>query len=304
MAPHPQPGTVSGSDAGRTCPYCRVPLKAGIPMVRCGDCATPHHADCWSGHGGCAVVACAGAPAQHAASHQVPPDAPRPASPPPVIPMPTPAPAPIATPAARAWRPRAVAAAVAIALAVGGSAVALVSRGDDDGGATDTVFVDQTTGDSSDPASPEPASDGAVVPVSDEATRQAIQDVLYEHHMDVVNGDYRAAWDLLSARKQAQKLREDGFRKWAAAQATLTPYLDPSDMYVTIEALDADTGVARVYVSGMTWSKPGARCSEWSGITWIKYEDGAWRYDPGYSTTPERERRWKPRLPELLGASC
>jgi hypothetical protein len=54
----------------------------------------------------------------------------------------------------------------------------------------------------------------------------------------------------------------------------------------------------------MKWNKPGAPCSEWSGITWVKYEEGAWRYDPGYSTSPEREAEWKSRYAELLGGKC
>jgi hypothetical protein len=133
---------------------------------------------------------------------------------------------------------------------------------------------------------------------------QEIANVLYQHHEDIVNGDFRGAWALLSTRKQQQDLNKYGYSGWVQAQATLAPYLNPSDLQVQILSMDPKTGVATVDVTGMTWSKPGARCSEWSGITWMLYEDGEWRYDPGYSTTAERTREWKDRYSELLGGSC
>ena len=57
-------------------------------------------------------------------------------------------------------------------------------------------------------------------------------------------------------------------------------------------------------VTGMRWLKPNARCSQWSGLTWMKYESGDWLYDPGYSTTPERTAEWESRYSELLGGQC
>src|SRR5215218_3116379 len=68
----PQSGTVVSADTGRACPYCRFPLKEGIPMTRCGVCSAPHHADCWGDNGGCAVVACAGGPARGASQADAP----------------------------------------------------------------------------------------------------------------------------------------------------------------------------------------------------------------------------------------
>jgi hypothetical protein len=131
-----------------------------------------------------------------------------------------------------------------------------------------------------------------------------IRDLLYQHHEDLVNGDFRGAWNLLTARKRRQNLVKYGYATWRTNQATLSPYLDPSGIKVRILQLDPRTGEATVDVRGMTWSKPGANCSEWSGITWVKYEHGQWLYDPGYSTTPAREAAWKSRYYELLGASC
>ncbi|HET8863288.1 MAG TPA: hypothetical protein VFM94_08570 [Solirubrobacterales bacterium] len=132
---------------------------------------------------------------------------------------------------------------------------------------------------------------------------RGIHQVLLAYHREVVNGEFQRAWQLLSKRKQAQALREDGYAKWREAQATLTPYLEPEGMGVRIVSLEGD-GVARVDVHGMGWYAPGASCSEWSGLTWVKYERDAWYYDPGYSTTPAREREWKPRFDQLLGTTC
>jgi mono/diheme cytochrome c family protein len=131
-----------------------------------------------------------------------------------------------------------------------------------------------------------------------------IQALLLQFHQDIVARDSAAAWQLLSARKQHHELATQGYAKWVTNQETLAPYLDPSGIRVRILATDAASGVATVAVTGMTWSAPGAKCSEWSGITWVKYEHGAWKYDPGYSTTAARERAWKPRYDELLGTQC
>ncbi len=130
-----------------------------------------------------------------------------------------------------------------------------------------------------------------------------IRRVLFGYHQAVVDGRFQDAWQLLSKRKQQQALREDGYAKWRQAQASLSPYLSPNGARVTIDSLE-DDGVARVYVSGMGWSAPGSSCSEWSGLTWAKYERGAWYYDPGYSTTPQRERQWENRYDELMGVGC
>ena len=140
--------------------------------------------------------------------------------------------------------------------------------------------------------------------MSNQQMASEIQHMLLEWHEDVVHGNYHAAWELLSDRKQAQDGREYGYATWVKNQSTLKPYLNPSGLQVSVEHTEPSSGVAQVDVTGMGWDKPGSSCTEWSGITWVKYEDGAWRYDPGYSTTPQREREWKPRYLELLGGKC
>jgi hypothetical protein len=132
---------------------------------------------------------------------------------------------------------------------------------------------------------------------------EEITSLLRGYHEDVVEEDFQGAWGLLSSRKRQQDLDEYGYRKWADAQASLTPYLLPYGLEATMVALE-DEGVVRVDVTGMGWNKPGAPCSEWSGLTWVKYEDGEWTYDPGYSTTPSRRATWQPRGARLLGGNC
>ncbi len=66
--------SIAGVDvAGRTCPYCRFPIKEGGEIFVCGVCRAPHHVDCWSDNGGCAVVACVGGPGSGGVTE--PPDA-------------------------------------------------------------------------------------------------------------------------------------------------------------------------------------------------------------------------------------
>jgi hypothetical protein len=146
--------------------------------------------------------------------------------------------------------------------------------------------------------------EGSLPAVSSEQMESEIQEMLRSWHEDVVQGNYHAAWQLLSQRKQTQDEREQGYATWKKNQATLAPYLNPAGLQASIQSTEPSSGVAQVDVTGMTWDKPGASCSEWSGITWVKYEGGQWRYDPGYSTTPQREREWKSRYSELLGGSC
>jgi hypothetical protein len=55
-------------DTGRTCPYCRFPLKEGSPAERCDACGSLHHEDCWTDGGGCAVLGCSQAGAAGAAN--------------------------------------------------------------------------------------------------------------------------------------------------------------------------------------------------------------------------------------------
>jgi hypothetical protein len=55
-APHP----ATTPEIGKTCPYCRFPIKPGEQVVMCPACNLPHHADCWRENQGCTTYGCRG----------------------------------------------------------------------------------------------------------------------------------------------------------------------------------------------------------------------------------------------------
>src|ERR1700743_1589460 len=56
---------VAPQEVGRTCPYCRFPLKDGVPALRCHLCQAVHHEDCWRDGGGCATYGCPNGPGKN-----------------------------------------------------------------------------------------------------------------------------------------------------------------------------------------------------------------------------------------------
>ena len=64
----PRVGLASPNDAGRSCPYCRFPIKHGQQIAVCGVCGAPCHKECWEENSGCAVVACAAGPRERTAA--------------------------------------------------------------------------------------------------------------------------------------------------------------------------------------------------------------------------------------------
>jgi hypothetical protein len=197
-------------------------------------------------------------------------------------------------------------AVIAVLLVGGGVAALALSNGDDStsssqGSAAAAGYEVPVGGESAESAAGEAEAE---FPSSNRALMASeIQETLLAYHEDVVYRNFQEAWSLLSARKRAQAEGEDGYAAWAKNQATLLPYLSPAGLTVRIDGLEPG-GVARVALSGMGWSDPQSPCSEWSGLTWAKYEREHWTYDPGYSTTPARRREWQPRSSELLGEGC
>ena len=64
----PAEATRAPSDAvGKTCPYCRFPVKEGEELLVCSACRVPHHADCWQENGGCTAYGCSQSPQSQAA---------------------------------------------------------------------------------------------------------------------------------------------------------------------------------------------------------------------------------------------
>jgi len=44
------------------CPYCRFPIEGSRPVIRCPQCGTPHHRECWQENGGCTTYGCSAGP--------------------------------------------------------------------------------------------------------------------------------------------------------------------------------------------------------------------------------------------------
>ena len=287
----------------------------------CSKCGKPFASDASF----CRNCGARRAPGASAASPPPPPPAeeaptqtiPAPQASPRVPPPPPPPPSPERK--SGSWTKPVLLATLAGLLVGGAVAAAILLLGGDDSnsasgpapGSAATVPVGETGGSSSGEATSGEATSGEADPAaggefpSEDRAQMAseIQSVLLAFHEDIVSERFRDAWRLQSARKRAQYLREQGYQQWLKNQRTLVPYLSPAGLTARVNGLE-DEGVARVLLTGMGWSDPDASCSEWSGLTWVKYEGGAWAYDPGYSTTPEREQAWQPRYSELLGADC
>ncbi|HEV7493336.1 RING finger protein [Baekduia sp.] len=322
-SPAQQPRATSVDEAGRSCPYCRFALKQGSSIVECGYCRALHHAECWIDNGGCSIMGCAGAASPGATA----PAAVPPPPPPPVQQQPAAYASPPPPPDSGRGRSSTalILAVLVLALAVAGGATALVvSSGNSTGAATSPATVTQvvaqapvgtdspagtTTGEEEPPDGTtvdEPPSSNGALPEEDEAQMASdIQSVLLAHHEAIVRQDFRAAWVLTSERYRAKKLREPGgYGAWETAQASLSRYLDPSGLQVSVTSTDSRSGVATIRVSGMGWGAPRSSCSSWEGITWAKYENDHWRYEPGYSISDQRRAQWQPRREQLLGWGC
>ncbi|MBU0611474.1 MAG: hypothetical protein KKI08_26590, partial [Armatimonadetes bacterium] len=64
------PHAAAREEIGKTCPYCRFPIKPSEQVVSCPACKLPHHADCWQENRGCTTYGCrGGAAAPSAPTH-------------------------------------------------------------------------------------------------------------------------------------------------------------------------------------------------------------------------------------------
>ncbi|MCE5241530.1 hypothetical protein LLH23_23955 [bacterium] len=55
------PHQATREEVGKTCPYCRFPIKPDEQVIACPACKLPHHADCWTENRGCTTYGCRGA---------------------------------------------------------------------------------------------------------------------------------------------------------------------------------------------------------------------------------------------------
>ena len=57
-----------------------------------------------------------------------------------------------------------------------------------------------------------------------------------------------------------------------------------------------------IVVSNMPYSNSGKPyCTNWHGYTWVRYEGGRWKYEPGFAVTSERYAAFKPIEKKTLG---
>ncbi|MEV4422679.1 RING finger protein [Patulibacter sp. NPDC049589] len=327
------PRSADASDAGRSCPYCRFPLKGGSDAVECGDCHAVHHADCWAEGQGCAVVGCAGA--ADAATVVAAAPGPGAYAPPTGPPAPPPSGRPAGpVPTAPGRSPWLTVSIVLLALVIAGTGAAFLLLGGDDpapaaataasataartdgattvpatttradAGATPTATTASApatttgpTGTASTPAA-DPIDDGALPNVSRAEMSAEVTTLLRDFHEAIVDGDYRTAWGLLSDRRRAYEEADAGYDGWTRNQQTVANGIgNPRSIRARVVSVDRADSSVQVDVSGPSYS--GGGCSSFRGRTWARYEHGAWHYDPGYAIAGRRTV-WEPRKSELL----
>jgi hypothetical protein len=170
------------NDVGKPCPYCRFPLKEGVPVDACDGCGSVHHAECWADGGGCAVFGCSavGTAVAAATSTSGPQAYSAPAPYPQASPSPGAAfgasPSAYLQPPSPGTRPLTIALAVVVALVGIGAGVAVASGAFGSGNhhAVTVVTVRRSTG----------GSDSTMTPAEEQQKRGAIVGVLDEYQRD------------------------------------------------------------------------------------------------------------------------
>ena len=191
------------------------------------------------------------------------------------------------TPAAKSSRGM-VAAVLVLALAVGaaGAAIFTSQRNDALPATTDAAATDSNL--TSAPVTSQAASTGLLPAESDSQMVSEIKTVIDAHHQAVASGDYSSAFSYLSSRKQESPVHDSPSCKdascWGATmEGRLRSGLNtPVDSQVQIRKKFPKQGDVEIWVSLPDYQCPN---NAWEGITWVRYENGEWKYDPGYSTT-------------------
>jgi hypothetical protein len=281
-------GLASAEMTGRSCPYCRFPLKEGSPIAECGSCHTVHHAECWEENGGCSITGCAGGPTQATQVH---------------------APAGPATPpaqvqAAQAWPPAApqlpgalprqipvaLAAALAVVVAILGAAAALAlssSKGPDPTASVPPV-VTQTTQSADSETETTASADTEASTTEDNATETQTSSsedatqtqspsnqsqtesplgAVNEHWSDIQGGNYKGAWADETSSLRGQE------SSWVHGQEA-----------AGIESVDyrfqegSQSGnKATVQIEELRTVSRQNGCQRWTGSYGLIYEYGRWQ---------------------------
>jgi hypothetical protein len=130
--------------------------------------------------------------------------------------------------------------------------------------------------------------------------RTRIERLLKRYYGDVKNGNYDAAWALLTPSYKKWKKTHGGRSKWHSQELLDYQNLDPSGMKVSIFSRDG-SGVDTIYVSGMHY---GSKRCDYVGYTWVRKVGGTWLYDQGYLQDATRAATWQRRQTETLGFVC
>lgn len=321
MARRPIRGSATKQDTGKSCPFCRFPIKERDEVVACGECHSPHHEDCWEENGGCAVSGCAGAPesagsgSSSGGSH-IPPVAgpskkkvtldPRPAmrrrkrqrqrTKPTKKPVAAAAP-PGKTSKSTLW----IAGAVVAFLAV--VAVIMIANNFGDTDPASSKSCEEGTG-----LNGIPCYDNGKLPnvPTAEMEGQAGRAVRSWFNL-IALGDYQRAWMSLSPRVRNQIRQDKGFQGWQENQLALNKYLEPANAVVHIvKPSYPDEGVLSVKVTNMPYTKEGDLCEKREGVTWVAWnpKKNRWFMEPGVGVSKQRKADWGYRSVELLSYKC
>jgi hypothetical protein len=142
--------------------------------------------------------------------------------------------------------------------------------------------------------------------------RVAIAGLSRRHHQLIADGDFAGAYALYSRRKQNQPLIENpscgDYKCWESAMYPLRSGLsNPVRASVRVLRVFKSSGVAEFRV---VLPRPDCPTGAWEGVTWAKYENGRWTYDPGWKTDEVQRAKYastndgNTQDPRLLGVGC
>ena len=130
---------------------------------------------------------------------------------------------------------------------------------------------------------------------------QAVLATYYDH---VMNGDYDAAWRLLTPNYKSWKASGNGgYEQWVRQERVHRERLNPYGARLRIQSIDGS--IATVMVTGMRYYRSASdpECN-FRGVTWFKRVGGRWLYDQGYLQNAARSARWRPVRQQTLGYPC
>lgn len=326
----PRRATAGRKETGKSCPFCRFPVKERDEITFCGYCDSPHHSDCWDDNHGCAVARCPGGPHGESDATGARPSRSGSNLPPKAGPSakkqrieidpeprkPKKRPAPKKAPAASAGATQGptgpestshstywIAGGIAVVVAL--ICIVLISNNfGDDRGAVNEVSCEAGTGEGG-----VPCIDNGVLPnIPQSEMKFQIGEFIRGWYGEVNGLNWGTAFSKLSNRRQQQILRSPGGRsQWERNLRGMSKWLKPDQAKVTIEEPSYDDeGVVSVYVSNMPYKDPNDLCGSREGVTWVRWNaaNEEWTYEPGYDVTPQRADDWGYQESQLLKNTC